>query len=88
MKLEEFKVQLNKLFPIDDIDVKINGNYYVACFYPEPFANNYPIVAHISTHIVGDYVVSTDSPVLAPRTDMALVRYLVKAFANTPLAER
>lgn len=88
MKLEEFKIQLNKLFPMDDIDVKIKGNYYCACFYREPMADNYPTVAYVSTKDVGDYVVSTDSPVLAPRTDMALVRYLVKAFANTPIGER
>ena len=88
MTLEEFKKQINVLFPIDDIDVRINGNYYCACFYPEPFADNYPIVAQISTKDVGDYVVASDSPVLAPRTDMILVRYLVKAFANTPLGER
>ena len=88
MKLEEFKKQINKLFPMDDIDVRINGNYYVACFYPEPFANNYPTVAYVSTKDVGDCVVSSDNPVLAPRTDLALVRDLVREFANTPLEER
>lgn len=88
MKLEEFKIQLNKLFPIDDIDVKINGNYYCACFYREPMADNYPVVAYVSTKEVGDCVVSSEGPVLAPRTDLALVRDLVRTFANTPLEER
>lgn len=88
MKLEEFKKQINNLFPIDNIDVKIKGNYYCACFYREPMADNYPVVAYISTKYVGDSVVSSDNPVLAPRTDMTLVRDLVRTFANTPLEER
>ena len=91
--MEEEKIYTTavlKMVGLDDdqIQEEFSEFFDCACFYPEPFANNYPIVAHISTHIVGDYVVSTDSPVLAPRTDMALVRYLVKAFANTPLGER
>lgn len=91
--MEEEKIYTTavlKMVGLDDdqIQEEFSEFFDCACFYPEPFANNYPTVAYISTKEVGDCVVSSETPVLAPRTDLALVSGLVRTFANTPIEER